>query len=149
MTILAGFLSAAERQHLLAMARDPARIWSAGRQETGYARSPVADPALAPLVTRSLAAIHGGPLHGHDVWLLHYGDGAFIPPHVDPPLTDGAHHGRLNAIIAAAGGGVLILDGAEVPLAPGDAIVFRPDVQRHAVTPVVGERFVWSVGCNY
>jgi hypothetical protein len=92
MTILAGFLSAAERQHLLAMARDPARIWSAGRQETGYAR---------------------------------------------------------RAIIAAAGGGVLVLEGAEVPLAPGDAIVFRPDLQRHAVTPVVGERFVWSVGCNY
>jgi hypothetical protein len=31
MTILAGFLSAAERQHLLAMARDPARISMAPR----------------------------------------------------------------------------------------------------------------------
>jgi hypothetical protein len=149
MTVLAGFLSDTERQHLLALARDPARIWSAGRQETGYTRSPVTVPALAPLVARALAAIHGGALHGHDVWLLQYGDGAFIPPHVDPPLTDGARHGRLNAIIATGGGGVLVLDGAEVPLAPGDAVVFRPDTQRHAVTPVIGERLVWSVGCNY
>jgi hypothetical protein len=31
---------------------------------------------------------------------------------------------------------------------PGDGVLFRPDLQVHAVSEVVvGERLVWSVGC--
>jgi hypothetical protein len=149
--VVRGFLTADEREQLSRRYGD--RGWERGRQETGYLKSAVevADPLFAALIARSLATLYPGPRHGHDAWLLRYPDGASIPPHVDPPLAAGARHARLNAIIAAPpAGGVLRLDGEVVELAPGDAVVFRPDRVRHEVSAVRGgERWVWSVGCNH
>lgn len=150
MQVLPRFLSPGDVELLVRLARDPARTWDAGRQGTGYHRSAVTGPEVERLATRSLEAIWPGPRHGHDVWLLRYPPGSHIPPHVDPPLVGGAYHARLNAVIVAPpAGGMLVIDGVEVALAVGDAVVFRPDVERHAVTTTQGERLVWSVGCNY
>lgn len=151
--VVRGFLSDADRSMLAALCAAGARGWDRGRQDTGYLKSAVDrdDPFIAALIARSLAALYPGPRHGHDAWLLRYPDGSSIPPHVDPPMTDGARHARLNAIIAQPpGGGVLQLDGEVVALAAGDAVVFYPDRVRHQVSQVAGgERWIWSVGCNH
>lgn len=147
---LPGFLSVDERAALAALAAMPERAWTEGRQETGYFRSAVdaTGPLLAALRDRSLAALGVDRAAPHDVWLLRYPAGASIPPHVDPAPQVGRGHHRLNAVIVAPrAGGVLSLDGVPCPLAAGDAVVFRPDVQRHQLSPVDGERLVWSVGC--
>jgi hypothetical protein len=58
-------------------------------------------------------------------------------------------HVRINALALEGAGGVLYVDGAEVPLSTGDAYVFRPDVMRHMVTAVErNERLMLSVGAN-
>ena len=153
MKLVPGFLGAAEVRLLTAAcaALDPP--WQRGRQDTGYLKRAVDrdDPAVGALIERSLATLFPGPRHGHDAWLLRYPDGTHIPPHVDPPLRDGARHARLNAVIAAPPrGGVLRLDGTVVSLAPGDAVVFYPDQVRHEVSACDGgERWIWSVGCNH
>jgi hypothetical protein len=151
--VVAGFLAAPELAALRALCAEPARAWDRGRQDTGYFKSAIdpADPFLAALIARSLAALYPGARHGHDTWLLRYPDGSSIPPHVDPPLRDGARHARLNAIIAAPpAGGELRLDDQPIALAAGDAVVFYPDRVRHQVSAVTGgERWIWSVGCNH
>jgi predicted 2-oxoglutarate/Fe(II)-dependent dioxygenase YbiX len=151
--VIRGFLSPADRDHLRARCAEIDRSWHRGRQDTGYLKSAIDrdEPVLAALIERSLTALHPGPRHGHDAWLLRYPEGSSIPPHTDPPLAAGARHARLNAIIAAPrGGGELVLDGVPVELAAGDAVLFHPDRVRHQVSAVVGgERWVWSVGCNH
>jgi len=128
--------------------------WQGGRQGTGYARLALEErslPALAKLLLAQSLLEVGEPPEGYwDCYLLRYAPGAFVPPHVDPPLVEGLVHVRMNLLVAAADeGGVLRLAGVEVPLAPGDAVVFRPDRDEHEVTRVSsGERLVWSVGCN-
>jgi hypothetical protein len=147
------FLDGDALARLRAMCGEPARAWDRGRQETGYLKSGVdaADPFIAALVARSLAALYPGARHGHDTWLLRYPVGSHIPPHVDPPLTDGARHARLNAIITAPpSGGLLQLDGTPVQLVAGDAVLFYPDQVEHQVSALDGgERWIWSVGCNH
>jgi hypothetical protein len=151
--VVKAFLSPHDRALLAAMCAASDRAWDRGRQDTGYFKSALdpADPFLAALIERSLATLYPGSRHGHDAWLLRYPDGSSIPPHVDPPLTSGARHARLNAIIAQPpSGGLLHLDDTPIDLAPGDAVVFHPDSVRHQVSPVTGgERWLWSVGCNH
>ena len=148
--IVTSFLTAAELATLRDVARASTLVWSEGRQETGYYRAAVDAAALGldALLDRSLAALGVDRAAPHDVWLLRYPHGASIPPHVDPSPKDGQGHHRLNAVVVAPrAGGVLTLDGAPCPLGAGDAVVFRPDVQRHQLSAVDGERLVWSVGC--
>ncbi len=150
--MLPAFVTAEELAAALALAREDG--WELGRQGTGYAKRalmPTALPTpLAALLQRTLHVL-GDPTEGHfDLYLLRYEVGSHIPPHVDPPLASGMLHGRVNAILEQADrGGILTLDGVEVPLATGDAVRFRPDVHLHAVSAVeAGRRVLWSVGCN-
>lgn len=148
--VVIGFLAVADVATLRDVARASTLVWAAGRQETGYLRAAVDVAALGldALLARSLAALGVEVAAPHDVWLLRYPHGASIPPHVDPSPRDGHGHHRLNAVIVApSAGGELTLDGVPCPLGAGDAVVFRPDVQRHALSAVDGERLVWSVGC--
>jgi predicted 2-oxoglutarate/Fe(II)-dependent dioxygenase YbiX len=43
---------------------------------------------------------------------------------------------RLDALVVPSAAGLFYVDGEEVPLEAGDAVVFRPDVERHQLTPV-------------
>lgn len=89
-----------------------------------------------------------------DAWWLVYPVTSHIPAHTDPSPADGLAHVRVNVVVARAegsdaedAGGVLVADGAPVPLQVGDAVVFRPDVVEHAVTAVsLAPRCVLSVG---
>jgi hypothetical protein len=148
--------------HPAACARPAARAdatrdgWLPGRQATAYDKLPLAidadaDAWLAALAARSRVAMGDPATSAWDHYLLRYRVGASVPRHVDPSLAAGLRHLRLNAVVRACdAGGVLSLDGAEVALAAGDAVVFRPDRVVHAVTSVgAGERLVWSVGCNH
>jgi hypothetical protein len=151
--VVRGFLSAADCAVLGAMCAAGDRTWDPGRQDTGYLKSGLdrSNPYLAALIERSLATLYPGDRLGSDAWLLRYPDGSSIPPHVDPPLTDGARHARLNAIIAQPPrGGELRFDGVAIDLVAGDAVVFYPDRVHHQVSAVAGgERWIWSVGCNH
>jgi hypothetical protein len=151
------FLERAEIDALLTIV-DSATTWERGRQGTGYEKLslPVGrdfGPTIAALTDKSVRALVqsiGGPMLGHDRYLIRYTDGTGVPPHRDPPLANNLRHLRLNAIISApTTGGELRMDGAIRPLVAGDAVIFRPDLVLHEVTPVVGRRLVWSVGCNY
>lgn len=135
-------------------ARAAALGWEAGRQGTGYEKLALEERSLGALgkllLARSLVELGDPPEGTWDCYLLRYGVGARVPPHVDPPLSEGMVHVRLNLLVSPpAAGGVLLLDEAPIPLEPGEAVVFRPDAARHEVTPIeAGERLVWSVGCN-
>ena len=149
------------------LARSNAAVFVPGRQATGYRKLAVLlsgrhsngssaeaaalrDERLAALIDRSLALLEVPRASAFwDAWLLHYPRGAMIPGHKDAPDAAGVGHHRLNALVTpATRGGVLVIDGDEVALFPGDGVLFRPDLQVHAVSEVVvGERLVWSVGC--
>ncbi len=144
-TRLPAFLSAAEIAALRAL--DTGAGWLAGRQGTGYDKLPLRDPLHDhPVVARAIAAL-GTPFEDYwDVYLLRYPDGAHIPDHVDAAQY-GKRHRRLNAMLAEpTAGGELVIDGAHVPLAVGDAVLFEPDREVHHVTRVVGVRLMFSVG---
>lgn len=143
--VLHGFVSTAEIATLRALAdRDG---WKPGRQGTGYDILPLRDvPEVAALVARGLAKL-GTPFEDYwDTYLIRYVDGASIPPHVDE-AQHGRRHRRINAVLEQAeAGGELIVDGAPVALAVGDACLFFPDQERHEVTQVRGRRLLFSVG---
>ena len=143
--IVARFLNPRERVVVANLAR--AVTFEPGRQGTGYDKANLLDVTMADrLVKRCLKEL-GDPVL-HDAWLLRYPVGSEIPQHMDPPL-EGMCHVRLNALALASEGGVLYVDGAELPLDSGDAYVFRPDVMRHMVTRVErNERLMLSVGAN-
>lgn len=147
--ILHGFLSPRERMAIAALARSGAKrgAFEPGRQGTGYEKLDVRElPAAERLIRRCVKEL-GDPLL-FDAWLLRYPVGSEIPVHTDPPAP-GLHHVRLNALAITGSGGVLYIDGAEVPLDGGDAYLFRPDLMRHQVTRVEqNERLMWSVGAN-
>ncbi len=156
-------LSASERVVIATHARAERARFERGRQAGGYEKLALDeggdDATIAAFVARCRALLMPLPSSeidrhvwvGFDAYLLRYEVGAFIPPHVDPPLADGNRHLRLNAIVEASErGGELRLDGDRVSLAPGDAVVFRPDLREHAVSIVEDcPRLVLSVGCNY
>lgn len=147
---LPGLLSARERVVIAVLARGlkDRGAFAAGRQEGGYQRADVLGEAAAERIVKRLHAQLGAPPL-FDAWLIRYPVGASIAAHTDPAL-DGMCHVRLNALALGGGsGGVLYLDGAEVPLDDGDGVLFRPDLVRHQVTEVVGnERLLLSVGAN-
>ena len=147
--VVQSFLSSEEVEALSSLI-DSVTDWTPGRQGTGYdkfcLRSKEMAPGIAALVDRSKDALQC-EIIDWDCYLLRYPDGSFIGPHIDE--TAGKRHRRLNAVIQAGGGGVLALQGEAVPLAVKDAVVFRPDIIEHSVTPVQGERYVWSVGCVF
>ena len=151
--VLPGFLGGRDRVVVATIAHAATKrgTWQAGRQGTGYDKLDVKEsPTAERLVKRCLQALAAGgeePLLW-DAWVLRYPVGSEIPAHTDPPL-DGMCHVRVNALAVGSAGGVLYVDGAEVPLDHGDAYVFRPDAMKHMVTRVEGnERLVLSVGAN-
>jgi predicted 2-oxoglutarate/Fe(II)-dependent dioxygenase YbiX len=142
------FLSPAEVLELRAMADAATAAWTPGRQHTGYDILALR-PALhlaSPLIGRAMARI-GVPFEDYwDTYFIRYLDGAHIPPHTDP-AQHGKAHRRINAILAQpAAGGELRIGGMTIPLAIGDAILFRPDRDVHEVTTVRGSRLLFSVG---
>lgn len=151
MRIIRRFLEPIQREYLVRLAYDDYRIWTPGRRDTGYEHTPIDDACLASLVQRSLSCITSEEIVGHDIYLIRYKNGAHIPPHKDPPLMDGLRHGRLNALLVVPIEGGVFMHGnlSPQPLELYDAVVFQPDVEEHSLTPVVGERLIWSVGCNY
>lgn len=153
------WLSPDDCERVVAVAERASARFTGGRQEGGYEKLAVRDAELVELVDRARSALTPLPAGeadaaeyvGFDAYVLRYAIGSFIPPHVDPPLADENRHLRLNAIVRAPlRGGELRLDGELVPLAEGDAVVFRPDRSTHEVSAVEGgPRLVLSVGCNY
>jgi hypothetical protein len=143
--LLRQFLSPRDRVVVANLAR--AVTFEPGRQGTGYDKANILDVIMADrLVKRCLKELDNPALF--DAWLLRYPVGSEIPAHTDPAI-DGMCHVRINALSLASQGGVLYVDGLELPLDGGDAYVFRPDAMKHMVTPVEGnERFVLSVGAN-
>ncbi len=149
--IVSDLATAAALRELCALADSPG--WQAGRQGTGYDKLPIDESALRTagrrLLANSLAELGDPPEGWWDCWLLRYLPGAHVPPHRDP-AREGCVHLRLNLMVAApAAGGGLVIDGEDVPLAVGEAVVFRPDESAHQVARVErGTRLVWSVGAN-
>ena len=147
--LLPGYLGPRDRVVVAAMAHAATKrgSWEPGRQGTGYDKlSLMESPTAERLVKKCLREL-GGPLL-YDAWLLRYPVGSEIPAHTDPPMP-GMCHVRINAMALSSEGGILYVDGAEVPLTHGDAYVFRPDLMRHMVTKVEkNERLVLSVGAN-
>ena len=144
--LLPAFLSPAEVAELRLRA-GTATGWTAGRQGTGYDILPLkSELASSDLVRRALARI-GTPFEDYwDVYFIRYLDGAHIPEHVDA-AQHGKRHRRINAVLAqAASGGELFVDGAKIELRVGDAVLFEPDLEVHAVTKVSGARLLFSVG---
>jgi hypothetical protein len=143
--LLRAFLSPRDRVVVANLAR--AGKFAAGRQATGYEKANLLDVIMADrLVKRCLRELEDPALY--DAWLLRYPVGSEIPVHTDPPI-DGMCHVRINALALASKGGVLYVDGLELPLDGGDAYLFRPDAMKHMVTAVEeNERLVLSVGAN-
>lgn len=139
------FLDAGERGALRAFA--DGLVFVSGRQGTGYEKCDVAGRAeVGALVARALSALGVAADAPHDVWIIRYATGTAIPPHRDP-VAPGKEHHRLNAIVAGADGGDVLVEGTPVALTEGDAYVFRPDAMEHEVTLVRGgTRLVFSVG---
>ena len=144
--LIPAFLSAGEVTALCVRASTGVD-WKPGRQGTGYDILPLRGiPELEPLIARGLARL-GTPFEDYwDVYLIRYADGSSIPPHTDA-AQHGRRHRRINAVLEQAReGGDLLVDGARVPLAVGDAVLFFPDEEVHEVTTVVGSRLLFSVG---
>jgi alkylated DNA repair dioxygenase AlkB len=150
---LPAFLAPAVRTALIDLASEVREGWEGGRQGTGYDKLDLRalDPAptyMAALLADARVAM-AVEYTGWDAYLLRYRDGSLIPPHRDP--THRGRHLRLNAqvLVSAPGTGELRLDGEVFDLEVGDAVVFRSDQILHQVSPVVGERLVFSVGCAF
>ena len=153
--VLPGFLGPRDRVVEATIAHAAAKrigggegaVFTAGRQGTGYDKLDLIDSPTAERLVKKCLKELGDPLL-FDAWLLRYPVGSDIPAHTDPPVP-GMCHVRINALALTSSGGVLYVDGAELPLDSGDAYVFRPDVMRHMVTKVErNERLVFSVGAN-
>src|SRR4051812_40715531 len=146
--VLRQFLTAAEVAALRAQAETTTDGWAAGRQHTGYDILRLREQLGldTPLVARAMERI-GTPFEDYwDVYFIRYLDGAYIPPHTDP-AQHGRRHRRINAVLTQAErGGELMIGGAKVELATGDAVLFSPDRELHEVTTVSGPRLLFSVG---
>lgn len=146
--VLKAFLSPDEVAALRARAERETEGWKPGRQHTGYSILPLRSMMGrdSPLVARGLARV-GTPFEDYwDVYFIRYDDGAFIPPHTDP-AEHGKTHRRINAVLAQPErGGELSVAGATIDLAVGDAVLFSPSAEEHAVSRVHGRRLLFSVG---
>jgi len=83
-------------------------------------------------------------------YIIKYCVGAFKEPHTDPPNRGSSkhQHERMVCMLQRCDeGGWLYIDGEPCFLLPRDAVIFRPDLEEHEVTPVFGgERIVLTVG---
>lgn len=124
-------------------------VFVGGRQGGGYQKAALDDVrAVAglrgPLL--KLEALLGHPPAVDRYWLV-YPTGSSIGAHTDPSPADGLVHLRANLVVDVGDGGEFQAGGQTVDLGVGDAVLFRPDVVVHAVTPVTrGTRRVLSVG---
>ena len=144
--VLPNFVSLAEREHLLA--RVDGGPWELGRLGTGYEKRVLADdPVVDAITERALAAMGASESRDWDRYLLRYDAQDRAPEHLDEAPDASSEHHRLNALIQAGQGGRFVLEGEVIELQVGDAVVFRPDLQPHAVEPMQGGvRLVFSVG---
>ena len=150
--VIFDFLSVSERMDLIALSEG--LVWEKGRLQTGY------EKAVVPKVGNVLCNLLQERSHqalgmtsndmfdaGWDNYILRYRSKSYAPKHYDS-APFGSKHFRLNAIISDAfvGGDFRIRD-RHVNLREGDAVIFRPDMYEHSVTPVqTGDRYVWSFG---
>lgn len=82
-----------------------------------------------------------------DCYLIKYPPESYIPPHTDP--VDGRHHFRLNIELKRAEDGGHFY-GCEPLLRLPRVVLFRPDIQTHAVAWVrKGTRLVLSFGVAF
>ena len=104
--------------------------WEKGRQNTGYLKKKI----FQFFLTQDL---------GFDMYVLRYPEKSSIPEHTDP--VDGFDHYRFNFVWRKPfKGGRLFIEGKEVFKRWS---FFRPDKQKHYVTPIIrGERGVLSIG---
>ena len=146
MKILRGFVSPDEVAALRACAGAEVG-WLVGRQRSGYEKLPLREPLRQHVVVKRALAELGTPYQDYwDVYLIRYLDGAHVPDHVDA-AEHGRRHRRINIVLEEPrSGGALRIDGVEIDLSVGDAVLFEPDREVHHVTPVVGTRLVFSVG---
>ena len=93
--------------------------WEQGRQGTGYEKYSLEHEVVARFVVRRALNELGDPTQ-FDAWLLRYPVGSEIPEHTDAAKV-GMCHVRLNALVVAGAGGMLSLEGAELPLNDKDA----------------------------
>ncbi len=129
---LPGWLSPRERVALAVVAKRDA--WRPGSLGSGYENLDLTDDvATLRLVRRALAAL-GDPLV-FDAKLVRFPVGSSLPAHTDE-ATGGRSHVQLHALVVGSAGGLFYLDGEEVPLDDGDAVLFRPDRLRHQLTAV-------------
>lgn len=109
--------------------------WEAGRQGGGYEKMKLFESRRFKF----------------DLYLLRYREGSEVKPHTDP-AKNGYKHFRLNLILKEAeeGGRFLISPPMlveKVGLNFRRLKLFRPDIQKHAVTQVLkGTRLVLSLG---
>lgn len=105
--------------------------WEQGRQGTGYKKL-------------KLFELGNKLLGGVDAYLLKYEVNDSVPVHTD--VVDGKAHYRLNfELVEADMGGELFIENPIFRF--GRLSIFRSDLSRHAVHPVVqGKRVVLSIG---
>jgi hypothetical protein len=124
-----------------------------GRQQTGYEKLALVDDAFSSslrakcISALSAATGHDISNHAYDCYVLRYKAGTYNPLHKDD-APFGASHWRINVLLQAPLlGGKLWVDGAYVPMEPGDALAFRPDLLAHAVDYInSGTRLLLTVG---
>lgn len=119
-----------------------------GRLGSGYEKVNIkawTDDFFEMIKERARRTITSKPIKTWDAWLICMPDSSWINPHVD--ICSGEHH-RLNACIQSSDrGGAFSIEGQQVVIPPGCAIVFRPDLMRHEVSMAVGKpRWMLSVG---
>jgi len=107
------------------------------------------------------------PFEGRSIQqFISYKEGGFIQPHkdwvYDVTFTHQLHDlatesreacklHRVNVMVdSAAKGGELFVDGEEVKLNEGDALVLRPELQEHEVKTIVeGSRMIFTIGFHH
>ena len=100
-------------------------MWEKGRQGTGYLKRILFQNSFS------------------DCYLIKYPDKTFIPKHVDN--VDGKRHFRLNIVLKKPLSGGIFKCEKSILHTPR-IILFRPDKYSHELTPVEGERLVFSLG---
>jgi hypothetical protein len=101
--------------------------WGTGRHPTGY-------EAFTLIYSKLLKL---------DCYLIKYGEGSSIPPHVDK--VDGKMY-RFNVEVWKADAGGIFKCKTLWSLF-NRIHLFRPDIEEHSVTPITkGVRYVFSIG---
>jgi hypothetical protein len=141
MKVLQGFLSHGEVENLkLLWVEHLVGGWAVGGDRK-YEIVPIEFPPLC-LLDKTLPELPKKPgLIYVESFFIHYGNGGYTMPH-----TDFRTGHRINILLVAPEEGELVINGLPVPMKVGDGVVFEPDTEMHEVTPIKGERLIWSVG---